>query len=209
MRARTVGTLLVITCIHLSGFSAFADQFRGLESALSVCTELPATADVVSKRLAEGGWAADAKAVWATFNSGAFAYNLNPDDIAYSLDNGSFMAASILGNSAMPPYQPGFSISDTKLSVLMSDTVQAYCVISGNLPLFNELAAKVSFTETLSSAVHRRLEGQLAAHSIIIVVLDRAKLEPIISASKPQYVKPQDFVFDEVNVFVMSAKKEE
>jgi hypothetical protein len=193
---------------QLANNPAFSDTAAELDAALSVCSSFPKSAGETSDRLLGAGWISEPDAVMAAMTSGVFAFLLKPEDIAYSLDNGTFMAASVLGNSALPPNQPGFSANVLRLAILAGETEQGYCVLSGNDGLLTHLQAALPLTESLSDEVQSRFEGMLAGRTVQVVALKRSQLEPLIASAKPQYVDPATFVFDDINVLITPAKQE-
>lgn len=201
--------MIALSAFQLAGAAAFAATSSQLDAALTICTSLPQPSGVVADKLVGTGWAADSDAVMAAFVSGAFAFYLKPHDIAYSLDNGWFMAVSVLGNSALPPDQPGYSTDTLRLAVLAGESAQGYCVLSGDDGLLTDLQSAAALTEYASDDLQSRFKGSLSGHSIEVVWLKRIELQRLIAQATPQYVDPTSFVFDDVNVYISPAKQED
>lgn len=166
MRFRIATCLISLASLLLAGNPALSETAKAIDAALEICDSLPQPVKETAEVLVEAGWNSDGDAVMAAFASTAFAFLLKPDDIAYSLDNGSFMAASILGNSALPPDQPGFSAGGLRLAILVGDTAKGYCVLSGGNGLLLRLQSAAKLTESSSDEVQSRFEGSLAKSTI-------------------------------------------
>jgi hypothetical protein len=202
-------SLAVTTLLACASGTAFADTAANLDAAISLCTSLPHPSEIVTEALVAAGWASDPNAVRRSFVSSAFAFRLQPEDIAYSIDNGVFMAASILGNSGLPPDQPGFSAAGIGLVVVQGGDAPGYCVLSGPDVLLTYLQSAAALEQTGASDLQTTSQGSISGHDVQVVLLDRAALQPLISNAKPQSVDPGTFVFDDVNVFISPSAQED
>jgi hypothetical protein len=211
MRLGKAVPLVALAALLFANVSAFADPFEQLDLAVEICTSLPQTRAVVVERLRESGWVSDSKAVGAVLWSGIFAFNLKPDDVAYSLDNANMWANSIGRNdvSGDDKDRQGFIGRYARLAIIAGERANGYCVLTGDVSLMEYLKSKVTFSDPTSDQFNTRFRGDISDQTVEIVVLNRSELQPLIAEAKPKYLDPANFVYDDVNVFISPAKQEE
>lgn len=203
-RLRQPAFALILTFMTLG--SAQAQEITEVEVAIKLCLDLPQNDNDTFQKLIEEGWSNDADAAFRAFLSGVFAFNFNPEDLSYSIYNASFMAASLLGNSSPRPNPVGFSNGDLKLTILKDNPT---CILSGPPSLFDILVAHVEMIETARSDFHRVLSGEAEGHTIDAVILDRAAISPKLAEVTLQYIKENDFTFDDINIVIRPVHIEE
>lgn len=59
------------------------------------------------------------------------AFSIDETDLAYTVENAYFMAASILGNSELGPNQPAFIHADIQLALIGVEEGRQYCAFAG------------------------------------------------------------------------------
>lgn len=75
--------------------------------------------------------------------------------LGYMIVNSSFMSASILGNSAMPPNQPNYTHGKYRLALIGVGYGKGYCVLSGPVSIVDEVKAIPGFVERWPDAAPR------------------------------------------------------
>jgi hypothetical protein len=211
MRFGKAVPLVALAALPFANGSVLADPLPQLDAALTICTSLPQTKALVAERLTESGWVSDSKAVGAVLWSGIFAFNLKPDDVAYSLDNANIWANSIGRNdvSGDDKDRQGFIGGDARLAIIAGERAKGYCVLTGEVSLMEYLKSKATLFGLASDEFHTRFRGDISDRTVEIVVLNRSELQPLIAQAKPKYLDPAKFTYDDVNVFITPAKQED
>ena len=151
----TCALATILTSLAQGGHAqdAHAESFKTL---VELCAELPAGKEHIEKKIVAYGWAqASDPAVLVdlmastTFN---FRHSLtNKEDLAMSLENAFFMAASMLGNSALPQGQKAYVSGDLVVGIIgitLDKPGLPYCVIGSAHDELGRLSAIVPLEAT-------------------------------------------------------------
>ncbi len=136
-----------------------------VRDVLSLCSDLGNNVAAVDDELKNLGWqAADTPQTslnvlfWSlfardftVFGDEALELMANSDNLGtqlgYLIVNADFMAASILGNSALPPNQPAYSKGEYQLAVLGVSLGKGYCIMAGTSTILDAVTQFDSFAE--------------------------------------------------------------
>jgi hypothetical protein len=147
---RTHCIALSAVAVLTAALSATPVAALDIGGTLEFCAELTGDRDAVTTQLTELGWVPESDPnpiageilLWGGF---ARAYALQPGQslvlqsgsdepgkqLGFIIENASFMAASVLGNSALSPNQPSFTSGAHRLATLGVELGEGYCVWSG------------------------------------------------------------------------------
>ncbi len=163
-RYRRAGALFA-TLSALCSPSHATGETETFREALSLCSDLGNDIATVDDELSNLGWqAADTPQTtlgvlfwslfardFAVFGDEALELMANSDDfgtqLGYLIVNADFMAASILGNSALPPNQPAYSKGEYQLAVLGVSLGKGYCIMAGPSTILDTVTQFDSFAE--------------------------------------------------------------
>jgi hypothetical protein len=153
---------------------AMADQRAALVEMANICAEGPTTIDDAKAAIGAAGWihTQDPQVVFNALRSAVFSFQFNPEDVGYSLLNADFMAASILGNSALGPNQLGFTFDDLQLAVLAVEEGAPYCVATGPAAILDASVQVSGLEETGQTGPVRVRKGSLGEGSYADALLD-------------------------------------
>lgn len=132
--SRWLGITCSTACLWLVALPVPAssqDTESPIRTAFDLCTDLPKDIELARETLKAEGWQSeDTAAFEALVNSNAvFQFRVN--ELDYTFQNAAFMAASILGNSALGRDQIGMQSDDHTLAVLGINEGTPYCVVTG------------------------------------------------------------------------------
>ncbi len=130
---------MALACIAQSGYAQDARD-EAFNTLVELCSRLPAERDQVESKLVAGGWAepSDPVVLFDLMASGTFNFKHSFSDretLGKSLENAFFMAASILGNSALPPAQKAYVSGDLVVGVIgltIDEPGLPYCIIGSS-----------------------------------------------------------------------------
>ena len=185
---RQVAVLVVAAVLAISPLASPAlaqSQEDAVRTALNVCTDLPTEIEPARESLRAGGWvSAEDAAISALFNA-YVAFNFNADDLQYTFSNAGFMAASVLGNSALGPDQVGMELDGYRIAVLGISEGTPYCVLTGPDQLL-ALLERIGFEQTtqqISGVLGQTMGSLPGGHQVAAARVDLAALEPLLMAS--------------------------
>lgn len=122
----------------------------------------------------------------ALFN-GVAVFNFRANDLDYTFSNANFMAASVLGNSALGRDQIGMRSGEHTLAVLGIPEGTPYCIITGSDALLETLAQDVGFKDqsSTSSDLVTQISGRIQSDIATMVgKFDVAKLTQALSEAE-------------------------
>ena len=159
---------------------AMADQQTALAAMANLCAEGPMTLDDAKAALGAAGWVQtqDPQVVFNPLRAAVFSFQFRSEDVGYSLLNAEFMAASILGNSALGPNQLGFTFSDVQLAVLAVEERKPYCVATGPAAILDVSVQVSGLEETGQTNLVRVRKGSLGEGGYADALID---LQAILS----------------------------
>lgn len=192
-----------------------------LKTAIELCLTRLNDEERVEAHLIDAGWNKNlsSEVVFDTMTSLNFAFKYTSESaeaLEYAFQNSRFMAASILGNSALPANQPSYSLEDINLSPIGLSSDMPYCILSGPLQLDSALNAigisennavgndpRFSLIEETSRTLYTvRLDDS----DVIVSIVDTdAIFEKVAEFSLGQYLETLAVV-QEVNVAISPAK---
>ncbi len=134
---------------------------------------------------------------FATLDDQALKLRANTEDLGAQLGslivNSSFMAASTLGNSALPPDQPAYSKGDYRLAVLGVSLDKGYCVMTGPANISETMSALEDFSEQWPENHPKSdrdgvtaLSGATPNARVFLASLDEATLRALYSSTTIQ-----------------------
>lgn len=189
--------------------AANTGEILDLSSTLSLCANSQSTPDMMNSQLIDMGWQPDdnAEAMQLPFKLlhwGSFAhkyFNPNPleqqssERLGYLLESASFMAVSILGNSALAAnHQPGYVHGAHELATLGFEQGSGYCILSGPPALddaLNSLLERVPEIALLNSNSARGMDAytyEFGDSMIISSLLDTAEIRNIYTQTTPTFM---------------------
>lgn len=133
-RAVRLGTLSVSCILSVANpVHAVEENPAAVARMVELCATGPTSLEGARAAFADAGWteAQDGKPTVMALASLVFAFQFDAAEPGYSALNAQFMAASILGNSALGPNQLGFSLGEVMLGVLGIEEGTPYCVVTG------------------------------------------------------------------------------
>jgi hypothetical protein len=173
-----------------------------------VCSSLGSDQQSVDTKLTDLGWKPEGSPktigdilFWmffagdfATLDDQALKLRANSEDLGAQLGtlivNSSFMAASTLGNSALPPDQPTFSKGDYRLAVLGVSLDKGYCVMTGPANISETPSALEGFSEQWPENLPKSNRDGVTARSgttpkasIFLASLDEATLRSLYGST--------------------------
>lgn len=111
----------------------------GVRDALQLCTQLPDQTDQARSSLRDGEWQEVESAALGALYSAVAAFNFRASDPKFTVENAWFMAASILGNSALGDDQIGMELDAYTVAILGIAEGKPYCVLTGPTDLLAQL----------------------------------------------------------------------
>lgn len=107
-----------------------------IDNAIDLCLKLPSNQKKIDAKLKSNGWIrkigeSGEKLALSILYSALFTINHRSEDLHYTYTNSVFMAASILGNSALTSGQPVYNKGELKLGVFGVQEGAGYCLLSG------------------------------------------------------------------------------
>ena len=181
---RTPGLALAIAVATWGSIApAMADQRAALVAMANICAEGPTTLDDAKATLGAAGWAQtqDPQVVFNPLRSAVFSFQFNSEDVGYSILNADFMAASILGNSALGPNQLGFTFGNVQLAVLAVEEGTPYCVATGPADILDASDQVSGLEEVGQTGLVRVRKGSLGDGGYADALIDLraiASLDP-------------------------------
>lgn len=100
-------------------------------SALELCSDGPRSLTTSSATLENAGWSPSDEGPMMVLASNSIAFSVDATNPEYTVENGFFMAASVLSNSALGPNQLAFTRSDIRFGVMGITEGTPYCVFAG------------------------------------------------------------------------------
>ncbi|WP_372570842.1 hypothetical protein [Ruegeria jejuensis] len=129
------GKTLFLACLVCTGTVASAqpseESEKALLEALDLCASGFGSLDSARDALTNAGWTEFENGPASVMVSSILAFSIDETDLAYTVENAYFMAASILGNSALGPNQLAFVHSDILLGLIGVEEGSQYCVVGG------------------------------------------------------------------------------
>ena len=153
------------------------DGVSALEDALDLCLQLPSDQGAITTRLEDGGWKKtpeddDGATAFHILYSTIFTSRHRPDDMDYTYRNSAFMAASILGNSALQPGQPTFTHGELKLGVFGVREGTGYCALTGPKWAASVIEDRLGITLGQTLPYLRSYEHEAGSHTIGVGEID-------------------------------------
>lgn len=178
----SVGAILVA----LIGPAASAQSMDdSLTAAFNLCLSPPDSPDAAREVLDDSGWQPSEDATAIALYNAVVAFNFNAADLAYTFTNAGFMAASVLGNSALGPDQVGMELDGYRIAVLGISEGTPYCVLTGPDQLL-ALLERIGFEQTtqqISGVLGQTMGSLPGGHQVAAARFDLAALEPLLMAS--------------------------
>lgn len=192
-----------------------------LNTAIELCLTLPEDGENVEAHLIEAGWKKNhsEKAVFDTMISTHFAFRYsseNAEELGYSFRNSDFMAASALGNSALPPHQPSYSLDDVRLATIGLSLDTPYCLLTGPIRLNSALnIIGISEDNAVESDPRFSQFGEISRvlytvkfenKDVVVAIVDTDAIsEKVAEFSLDQYLEILAVV-QEVNIYINPAE---
>ena len=159
-----------------------------LKDTIDFCLKLPASQNLVFEELEPMGWkkslgSKDNIAVKVIYST-IFTARHRSEDLEYTYNNSQFMAASILGNSALKPNQPAFIYKGLRLGVLGIKLGKGYCVLTGPKWATIEIEQKFGIKLNRSLPYRKSYHGKIGTHTVWVNEIDIEKfhlVKPAIS----------------------------
>ncbi|MEM8592953.1 MAG: hypothetical protein AAGF13_10545 [Pseudomonadota bacterium] len=104
---------------------------NAVKTAFDLCTNVPGQIDEARAILSEAHWKESESAALTTLYWLTVATNFKADDLDFTFRNAAFMAASVLGNSALGQDQIGVEFDNYMLALLGLPEGTPYCVMTG------------------------------------------------------------------------------
>ncbi|CTQ49015.1 hypothetical protein [Jannaschia donghaensis] len=110
-----------------------------MTATIDLCFALPNTIPLAVEAFENLGWrtieedeeSETPPPIFQTLMAGVIVHNFRADDLNYTVGNGAFMAASILGNSSLGKNQIGMAYGDASLAVLGIEEARPNCTMAG------------------------------------------------------------------------------
>ena len=161
-------------------------QVDAIDTALELCANPPEDTEIARYSLGRAGWKeADDAAFLALYNAVA-KFQFNPTDLGFTFRNAEFVAASVLGNSALGRDQIGVHFGEHRLAVLGIPEGTPYCVVSGPLTLLGAVTGADGFSEGSRQTAEsiETLTGKIRDHvNVAAAQFDMAAVNASVASS--------------------------
>lgn len=184
LKVRPARAAVLAAACAFGPVSAQADERAALATMADLCATGFTSLQSARTALGAVGWQEDEGMETArnALAASVFAFRFDPADVGYSVLNADFMAASILGNSALGPNQLGFRLGGVQLGVLGVEEGTPYCVATGPAWILDAATGNVgAIAETSQPGPVRLRQGDLAEGSYSDALIDLA----VVSALDP------------------------
>ncbi|WP_424832377.1 hypothetical protein [Ruegeria sp.] len=130
------GTSLILACLVSFGSLAAAEEpnkesEKAFLAAAKLCSSGFENLDSARDALTKAGWNEFEDGPAPAVVSNRVAFSIDETDLPYTVENAYFMAASMLGNSALGPNQPAFVHTDVQLALIGVEEGHQYCAFAG------------------------------------------------------------------------------
>lgn len=171
-----------------------AMETAALAVAVEVCSDPAPDTQSVATAITAGGWTPDDNG--ATVRTAMFSAlfhmqysSASAEALDYAQQNADFMTASILGNSALPENQPGYTAENLKLGTFGMTSDTPYCILAGPAWLYDSLATSANMAATndqpervISDPAKSVMTGTLEDATLWLMRLDLTEVDAAYAA---------------------------